>query len=410
LVSIRVLFIITTIATAGWAATLPFLAVYLAVSRDTPFWIIGVSYLATGLLSLVSQVIGGRLVDTMGPKRVMMIGMALAVPFTLVLGYLISVNSSVAAIAILYPISTLARGISGPAQSSLLVTHDVKKMNAAFSILTIGGNLGFAMGPLIGGVLASAYNFSAVFFFSAATSVVTLLMATAWIEGGPLPRLQALQSRAGSLSGWLDWKRDRNVIIFLFLTFCAFLISAFETTPMSLYAASFLHIPTVEIGYLFATNGVVIVILQFPVIRTFERLGTLSTPLIAGCLANAIGFVGIGVAHDFTQLEVWIIVLAIGEILLSVPSQTIISLLSPPSNRGVYQGYYLGAVNAGRSMASFLGPLSFTILGSAPEDSWYIVAGAILAVMLGFAALSPRIERDRELSLGVGLESSPSHP
>ena len=164
MVSIRVLFIITTIATAGWAATLPFLAVYLAVSRDTPFWIIGVSYLATGLLTLVSQVIGGRLVDTMGPKRVMIIGMALAVPFTLVLGYLVSVNSSVAAIAILYPISTLARGISGPAQSSLLVTYDVKKMNAAFSILTIGGNLGFAMGPLIGGILASTYNFSAVFF------------------------------------------------------------------------------------------------------------------------------------------------------------------------------------------------------------------------------------------------------
>ena len=66
LVSIRVLFIITTIGATGWAATLSFLAVYLAVSRDTPFWIIGVPYLATGLLSLVSQVIGGRLVDTMG--------------------------------------------------------------------------------------------------------------------------------------------------------------------------------------------------------------------------------------------------------------------------------------------------------------------------------------------------------
>ena len=360
MVSIRVLFVITTIATAGWAATLPFLAVYLAVSRDTPFWIIGVSYLATGLLTLVSQVIGGRLVDTMGPKRVMIIGMALAVPFTLVLGYLVGVNSSVAAIAILYPISTFARGISGPAQSSLLVTYDVKKMNAAFSILTIGGNLGFAVGPLIGGILASTYNFSAVFFFSAVTPVVTLLMVAAWIEGGPLPRLR-LQSHAESRGGWLDWKRDRNVILFLILTFCAFLTSAFETTPMSLYAASFLHIPTVEIGYLFATNGVVIVILQIPVIRAFERLRNLSMPLIAGCLASAIGFVGIGVTHGFAQLEVWIIVLAIGEILLSVPSQTIISLLSPPSSRGVYQGYYLGAVNAGRSMASFLGPLSFTI-------------------------------------------------
>ena len=200
------------------------------------------------------------------------------------------------------------------------------------------------------------------------------------------------------------------MILFLVLTFCAFLISAFETTPMSLYAASFLHIPTVEIGYLFATNGVVIVLLQIPVIRAFERLRNLSMPLIAGCLANAIGFVGIGVTHDFIQLEVWIIVLAIGEILLSVPSQTIISLLSPPSSRGVYQGYYLGTVNAGRSMAVFLGPLSFTILGSAPEDSWYIVAGAILAVMLGFASLSPRIQRDRELSLGMGSESPPPSP
>ena len=62
----------------------------------------------------------------------------------------------------------------------------------------------------------------------------------------------------------LNWTKDSGVILLLALMFCSFLALGYEITPMSLYAASFLHIPTSEIGLLFTTNGALIVVVQLP--------------------------------------------------------------------------------------------------------------------------------------------------
>src|SRR5579859_2881062 len=84
-----VVFSIRTINSLGFSATMPFLAVYLLSVRSVPFSLIGVLYLITGVVGIPSQVIGGRLTDSVGPKKVMLTGYLFSFGSSLILGYFV---------------------------------------------------------------------------------------------------------------------------------------------------------------------------------------------------------------------------------------------------------------------------------------------------------------------------------
>jgi predicted MFS family arabinose efflux permease len=98
-------------------------------------------------------------------------------------------------------------------------------------------------------------------------------------------------------------------------------------------------------------------------------------------------------------MELVMVVLSLSEILLTTPSQTVITLFSRSGNRGTYQGYYSAFSNAGFSIASFLGPFSFQLFSGGQFLGWYLVAAISAAVGVCFVALSPAIQRQHESSL-----------
>jgi len=75
---------------------------------------IGLVYLIAGLMSLASQLVGGRLTDSIGPKRVMLVGYVFSVISALVLSYLIGVSADTNLILLAYPVFNFLRGIAQP--------------------------------------------------------------------------------------------------------------------------------------------------------------------------------------------------------------------------------------------------------------------------------------------------------
>ena len=167
-----------------------------------------------------------------------------------------------------------------------------------------------------------------------------------------------------------SWNKDSGVILLLALIFCSFLALGYEITPMSLYAASFLHIPNSEIGLLFTTNGALIVITQLPMIRFYSRFRSIVFPLIISSLLIALAYLIVALSGDFYQLELAMIVVTMGEVSLSVPAQIAITGFSKPGNRGTFQGYYSAFSNGGRSLASFIGPSTFQLFASQVSVAW----------------------------------------
>lgn len=385
-------FTITTLNSVGWSATIPFLAVYLSSVRHVPLATIGVVYLVAGLLSLASQLAGGWLTDSIGPKRVMLVGYFLSVVSALILSYLIGVGADTGLIVVAYPVFNFLRGISQPAASAIVAHNEIKNLRTGLSLLSIAGNLGFAIGPVLGGILTQTVDYSSVFLLSAAVPAVTAAITAVSIRGGLLSAPVA----GGRLrtSAALRWSADRNLILFLLLTLCGYLAIGYEIAPISVYVQSFLNFSPEEIGYLFATNGVVIVLLQLPLSSFFFRAKKLVYPIIASCGFAALSFVVAGLSSTFLQWEGVMIILTLGEIFLTVPSQAVLTLFSSAESRGTFQGYYSAASIGGRSLAAFVGLYSFQFFAADPRLGWYAIAGFTVLLALGFYLLAEPLQRD----------------
>ena len=388
-----VLFSLRTLNSVGFSMAMPFFGIYLLQARGVSLAETGLVYFAGGAAGLVSQIIGGRLTDSVGPKRVMLLGYASSIASATVLGFMILDGVSTYYFFLVYPLSNLFRRFSNPATASIIAGQEESKMRPGYNLLTIGGNLGFAIGPALGGPIADLFGYSTVFFISAASVVPVVALASAFIKGGIRHRPE---DRAQGVERSLSWKRDRSLVSFLVLTGCLYVAVGYELIPLSLYVSEFLSLSNSEIGYLFATNGLVIVLLQFPLIGAFGRARRLILPLLVSPVLVIASFIIAAFSTSFLDFELVMVTITLGEILLTVPSQTVVALFSKAGNRGTYQGYYYAASSMGRSTASAVGPLSFQFLGFAPGLGWFAIALFTLLVFVGFAQLEPHIQWDYE--------------
>jgi MFS family permease len=370
---------------------MPFLAVYLSAIRGVSLATIGTVYLIAGLLSLGSQLLGGRLTDTTGPKQIMLAGYAFSVISALILSYLIGVTADTALILGVYPVFNFLRGLAQPASFAIVANSEIKNLKTGLSLLSIAGNLGFAIGPALGGILAQTFNYSSVFLLSAAVPVVSSVLTANYVQGG---RLKEVETETRTHPAALKWDTDRNLILFIILVVCGYVAIGYEIVPISVYVQNFLNFSSEQIGYLFATNGIVIVLLQLPLSSLFFKMKKLVYPLVGACLFAVASFLLAAVSSTFLQFEVVMVILTLGEIFMTVPSQAVFTLFSSVRSRGTFQGYFSAASIGGRSIAPLAGLLTFQIFGSDPQLGWFAIAAFTSFLAVGFWLQAEPIQRD----------------
>ena len=397
-------FAIVTLNSVGWSATMPFLAVYLSSERGVSLAVIGAVYLVAGLLSLGSQLLGGRMTDSMGPKRVMLVGFVFSIASALVLSYLIGTGANTGLILLTYPVFNFLRGLSSPASFAIVANSEIRNLKTGLSMLSIAGNLGFAIGPALGGVLAQTFNYSSVFLLSAAVPVITSLLTVQYVVGGRLP---GYDEGEGRRTAGLSLERDRNLMIFLLLVIGGYLAIGYEIVPISVYVQKFLSFSSEQIGYLFATNGLVIVLLQLPLSSLFFRAKKLVYPLVGSCIFAGLSFILAGLSSTFLEFEGVMVVLTLGEIFMTVPSQTVLTLFSGVRTRGTFQGYYSAASLGGRSLSPLVGLWTFQAFSTLPSLGWYAAAGFTAFLGVAFFVIAEPLQRDFR-ALGKRLEVADS--
>ncbi len=354
------------VTSIGFSSTIPFLALYLAVQRETPLFLVGIMYLLQGIASLASQVIAGYVADFWGPKKTLALGYIFGFGSSIYMALLLQFNVSTLLIIFTYPLFSLLRGFSMPAQAALLAEENTDSITN-FSLLAMASNLGFAIGPAIGGILVSLTGYAFLFVFSAITSLITLLMTYQLSEA-----TYHLTKQKQSVIP------DRNIIFFILLCLLCYIVIGQDIQPFALYAGDYLRVNNLEVGYLFSFSGFLIVILQLPVMRLLRRYGSHNLIILSSIFA-ASSFLLLFYAFNDIHLFLAMGIITIGEILFVVPSQIWITRVAPPTRKGSYQGYYSATATAGRSVASWLGStLQGPMLG--PRDSWLVMIA--LSIML----------------------------
>jgi MFS family permease len=402
--NIRWLAFAAVVRATGLSLILPFVALYLRNVLGLGYVEIGVLVAVLGILPLIVYPFGGAIADRLGRRSLFLASLVLEAAGILGTGAAMRAHLLVGVLGFSAAVS-FAGALGGPALSAYVADLTTGSARTeGFTWFRIGWNIGFTIGVLSGGALIGFLGFSTVGFLAGAVLVGSTALLAWGLEPSPYDRDRALgrprpqASPRGEGTGRGTWKAissDR-----LFLAVCATLAVAYLSvgqwsTTFPLYANTVLGLPYADIGVGFALNGVLVVIAQAPTTRA--ALGHRHTSLVLlGVLLYVGGFLLFGFDALVPGLVlagflVSVVVLTMGENVLSIPYSTLPSNLAPPGEVGAYNGAFFAITGVGQVLATTFGGFVLALGASAPVTWAILMVPAVPALAVGYRWVARRV-------------------
>jgi MFS family permease len=348
---------------------------------------VGFALMVAAIFGGITGIISGELCDRFGRKIMMNIGLFMQIIAFIFLAYAVNMNASYEIFLGLLTFREVAGSFYRNVPSVMVA--DVARVGErmeAFSMLRIGGNLGFAVGPIFGGILAM-YSYSALFLVTAITSGIYMLISIFMLRD-TMPRAFE-KTDASHVSPWLD----RPFLVYCIVSAVISLVYAQMLTTYGTYSGSYAGVPESHIGLLFSLNGFMVVFLQYPVAKYLQHF-RLTTSLAGGALLYAIGFGIVGFCYDFWSLFIAMFMISAGELVMTPASMTIVAQMASPDMRGRYMSVSGVLGGAGMAFGPMVGGYLMDMYSARIEMMWLILGGLALICILGFVYLRLRVSFD----------------
>lgn len=309
-----------------------FMALYLRQALGLPIETVGWLLSAYGAGLLIGSLGGGLLSDHFSTKRLTALLFFVSAWILVLLGLVTDVSLLA---ALLLSSGVLDGAIRTLHQRLIMEYCQVAQRARAQSLNRVSSNLGMAIAGVLGGVLAGT-DFRWVFFFSAAMT----LLALAWFVRATVHR-EVLKSDevpdTASHSGVPF--RDKP---FVWLLVASVLLGlAFEPVYSMLgnYLLESYRLGPEVIGWQFALNALLVVLLQIPLSHLSESWGA-RRQLLAGALLLACGLGmlpwGSGILYVSLSTVVW----TLGEILFMPTLNVMVMYRAKAGRSGLYFGLF----------------------------------------------------------------------
>jgi MFS family permease len=362
---------------AGFSITIPFLSLYLFQDRGLSMTIVGTIMLIAGLCSAIAHVLGGELSDRIGRRPVIIGALGIRVLMYLFMAMLIETSAAVWAIVVCYFIGQAIGMMERPASSAIVTDLSPKKrLTETYGLLRVGINLGWAAGPAIGGYLATFLPYSWLFGVAALLTALALLFVLFFLKESHTETREKTDIR--NLKSIV---KDRGFLIFTAIGLLVFMLMGQMMSTLSIFTVAIMGLSTAQYGFLLTTNGLIVVLFQYPVAY---KLGNAikSRVLIIGSLLYTFGYLIFGWAGGFSWAVIAIVVITIGEIIHAPTSLAVVGELAPPR----YSGRYMGVFGLTQILGMAIGPLLGGILLDAFPTTSFAIWGII--AFLGVLAAS----------------------
>ena len=362
---------------------LPFLSLYLTAARGLTVTQATLVIGLHGAGSFAAGITGGALADAVGRKTVLVGSLAGGA----VLMASIPLAAGFAGLAAL----VLAYGFVGemyrPAVSAVVAdTVDPARRKRAFALLYWAINVGAALGPALGGLLAE-HSFRLLFTADAATMAVYAAVVAVGVAETRPERPPAVPGARGALAGAL---RDRRLVGLTLVTFAvgAAFVQSYTTLPLAMRAQG---IAPGAYGLVIGLNGLLVVLLSLPVARWMEARHR------PGVLAGAVVLIALGIGTYALAETAWgyaagVVLWSVGEVAFLPVLPAIVASLAPERARGTYQGVH----QSGWGLAHTAGPLAGgAVLTAFGADALW-TAGLALCLVAAVAIALGDLDRPDE--------------
>ncbi len=390
LVAIRV------INALGFSVILPFISVYLYSEQGVPMTIVGSIFLGAAIVRAITQLMGGAFSDRLGRRKIMIIAALGRAASFFLLAASIYWHFPIYVMGIFILMSYGFGAMFMPAADALIsdVVHPKDRVEA-YSYQRIGLNFGWAIGPAIGGYLASvSYHLLFLipaFFFLIVVFIVYLVIP------------DVISGASGSKFDLKAVKQlSKNHAFIAFGLLCFFIFSTITQTYSTLTVFSYevVKITKIQLGYLYSLNGLVIILFQLPGIKWINRM-TLTRALALGGTFAGMSYIVVAFSQNFLMLAIAIYFLTFGEIFFIPSGTTLTSNWAPDSQKGAYLGFYGLFQGLGRSFGPFYGGMLLDHFLHQPFILWGVIVIISFAASFGLSrikrSISPEINQDAKL-------------
>jgi MFS family permease len=376
------------LAETGSSLIWPFLTIYIRSTLGIPLAVVASLMTITSVTTLASSLICGPITDRLGRKGMMVIGLLMVSGIYLGMAF----TESLAGWAVIM----FLRGLFIPvyrvgADAMVADLTEPKNRQEAYSLVRMVGNTGIAIGPSIGGFLVShSYDTS---FLSGAVAFLVFSLLILVFARETLPKGVSVDLKEHKLGGLGPVLRDRPFLAMMGTYTLTIMGNSVLMMLLSVYAKENYNVPENQYGFIMATNALMVVLFQYPVTTITKRFKPLPVMAI-GALFYSLGVGGVALGSTFMAFWLCMVILTIGELIMSPTITTLVANIAPPDMRGRYMSIYgltwgigvgIGPVIAGSFSDHFF-----------PAAMWYVGAIFALLSVVGFLILD-RIDRKKAI-------------
>jgi MFS family permease len=365
----------------------PFLMLFISQRLEQP--LSNVAWLMTinAVTGMVTTFLGGAIADKYGRKGVMVFSLI----FCGVGWFLFRIAGTMPIFALIMTLTGTTPLYRLAADSMIADLIPEEERLDAYSLLRMGNNLGVALGPAIGGYLASvSYNIS-FSIIGIGLAVIGVLIAVLAKETRPSTQSQEIYKTEKS-TGYKKIFKDKVFMAIL----GAFTLNRICTSTLwlmlAVYARQNYGLSERLFGFIPTTNAVMVILFQLMVTRRVRR-GKPEQAMALGALIYAAAIFGVAFGQGFWGFWLCMVGATVGEMILVPTTTTFTSRLAPEEMRARYMSLYTLTWGIGTGIGPLLGGVMGDSFG--PRSMWFSAGVVGFAGFLLFVLIN-KIRRQNE--------------
>lgn len=363
---------------SSYTMLIPFLPIYMqselgATADNVSLWS-GVTYAITFAISAFVSPIWGKLSDKMG-KKPMIIRSSFLLAITYFLGGIVRTPFE---LFLVRAFQGIASGLWPACLVMMSACVPKNKIGISMGLMQSANICGGIIGPLLGGILATAFGMRNSFYVGAVALSLITVTTILFIKEPPVaPEKEINKAQNPS---YLNFIKDKNILILL-LCVCMTNLVILQIQPIvSLYVQQLSHNSDKAVlltGFIMSLGGIAGALASPLWGKTGQKVGFYKTITLAFISAGLLVSLQ-GVPNSLVLFGLMQFLCGLGFSGIFPSANSILVLLTPPSSRGMGFGSLFSAQMIGGALGPVIGGVIVSFMSF---NSVYIISGSILFVI-----------------------------
>lgn len=363
---------------SSYTMLIPFLPVYMqselgATADNVSLWS-GVTYAITFAISAFVSPIWGKLSDKMG-KKPMIIRASFLLAITYFLGGIVRTPFE---LFLVRAFQGIASGLWPACLVMMSACVPKNKIGISMGLMQSANICGGIIGPLLGGILATAFGMRNSFYVGAVALSLITVTTILFIKEPPVAPEKEINKAQNT--SYLTFIKDKNILILL-LCVCMTNLVILQIQPIvSLYVQQLSHNSDKAVlltGFIMSLGGIAGALASPLWGKTGQKVGFYKTITIAFISAGLLMSLQ-GVPNSLVLFGLMQFLCGLGFSGIFPSANSILVLLTPPSSRGMGFGSLFSAQMIGGALGPVIGGVIVSFMSF---NTVYIISGSILFVI-----------------------------